>query len=206
MLATEPGAHGVAFRPSRGPERVELRVPGDHNALNACAAALALEALGVQLHHAFAAIARFTGAARRFELVGERDGIRVVDDYAHHPAELAATLAAARAIHPGRLVVCFQPHMPWRTKRFAGEFAAALAEADVAVVCETYVARGAPDPEGSARRILDALCALRPGASPAWAPTLDDATTILRGLVRAGDLVLCCGAGPVDRVARAVAS
>ena len=96
--------------------------------------------------------------------------------------------------------------MPWRTKRFAGEFAAALAEADVAVVCETYVARGAPDPEGSARRILDALCALRPGSSPAWAPTLDDATTILRGLGRAGDLVLCCGAGPVDRVARAVAA
>ena len=96
--------------------------------------------------------------------------------------------------------------MPWRTKRFAREFAEALAGADVAVVCETYVARGAPDPEGSARRILDALAALRPDAPVEWAPTLDDAATILRGLARSGDLVLCCGAGPVDRVARAVAA
>ena len=75
-----------------------------------------------------------------------------------------------------------------------------------AVVCETYVARGAPDPDGSARRILDALAALRPDAPASWAPTLDDAIAILRGLVRAGDLVLCCGAGPVDRVAREVAA
>ena len=206
VLEAAPGPHGIAFRPSRGAARVELRVPGAHNALNACAAALALEALEVPLPDAFAALAAFTGAGRRFELVGERDGFRVVDDYAHHPAELAATLAAARAIHAGRLVVCFQPHMPWRTKRFAREFAEALAGADVAVVCETYVARGAPDPDASARRILDALAALRPDAPAEWAPTLDDATTILRGLVRAGDLVLCCGAGPVDRVAREVAA
>jgi UDP-N-acetylmuramate--alanine ligase len=206
VLEAAATARGVAFRPSRGPSGVELAVPGEHNALNACAAALVLEHLGVPLDEAFTALAGFRGAGRRFELVGERDGIRVVDDYAHHPAELAATLAAARAQAPARLVVCFQPHMPWRTRRFAREFADVLAGADVAVVCETYVARGRPDPEGSARRILEALCARRPGARVAWAPDLDAAATLVRALARPGDLVLCCGAGPVDRVARAVAA
>jgi UDP-N-acetylmuramate--L-alanine ligase/UDP-N-acetylenolpyruvoylglucosamine reductase len=92
------GPTGVRFRPSRGCDSVQLHVSGVHNAGNACAAALALEELGVPLADAFAALQAFRGTGRRYELVGERDGFRVVDDYAHHPAELAATLAAARAV------------------------------------------------------------------------------------------------------------
>ncbi len=198
-------AAGVAFRPSRGPDRVQLGVPGAHNAGNACGAALVLEELGVPLDDAFAALATFQGAGRRFELVGERDGFQVIDDYAHHPAELAATLAAARGQQPdARLVVYFQPHMPWRTRRFAGAFAEVLAGADLVVLSETYVARGRPDPDASAAVIVERLQALAPGLEVVFAPTYDEATAALRSLVRAGDLVLCCGAGPVDAVARAV--
>lgn len=198
-------AAGVAFRPSRGPDRVQLAVPGAHNAGNACAAALVLEELGVPLADAFAALETFAGAGRRFELVGERDGIRVIDDYAHHPAELAATLAAARGQRPAaRLVVYFQPHMPWRTRQFAGEFADVLAGADLVVLSETYVARGRPDADASAVVIAERLRALAPGLEVVFAPTYDDAATALRARVRSGDLVLCCGAGPVDAVARAV--
>jgi UDP-N-acetylmuramate--alanine ligase len=196
---------GVAFRPSRGPAEVRLLVPGAHNAANACAAACVLEACGYAPADAFAALATFRGAGRRFELVGERDGIRVIDDYAHHPVELAATIAAARARFPeARLVVYFQPHMPWRTRRFGDEFAAVLAGADLVVLSETYVARGRPDPDASSAVIAERLAELAPALEVVLAPGYDDAAAALRARVRAGDVVLCCGAGPVDRVARAV--
>jgi UDP-N-acetylmuramate--alanine ligase len=195
---------GVSFRPSRGSATVRLAVAGAHNAGNACAAALALEALGVPIAEAFAALETFRGAGRRFETVGERDGIRVVDDYAHHPAELAATIAAARAAGPARLVVYFQPHMPWRTRTFAGAFAGALSGADLVVLSETYVARGRPEEDASAERIVELL--RRAGTDVVWAPTYDEATAALRALARPGDLVICAGAGPVDAVAREVAA
>jgi UDP-N-acetylmuramate--alanine ligase len=199
-LDAAPDGDGVAFRPSRGPDRVRLQVPGIHNAGNACAAALVLEALGVPLEDAFGALEGFTGAGRRFEVVGTAFGYTVVDDYAHHPAELAAAIAAARGREPDRLIVLFQPHMPWRTRAFADEFAEALAEADRVVVLETYVARGAPDPDASARRIVERL----PEGSALFAETDAKAVRDLRGMARAGDLILCCGAGPVDAIAREV--
>ncbi|MFM7694871.1 MAG: glutamate ligase domain-containing protein, partial [Actinomycetota bacterium] len=115
------------------------------------------------------------------------------------PAELRAAIAAARGREPKRLVVLFQPHMPWRTTAFAEEFAEALRAADRVVVLETYVARGRPDPEASARRIVDLL-----GGDARFAGDDRSAVDFLRGMARSGDLVLCCGAGPVDRIAREV--
>jgi UDP-N-acetylmuramate--alanine ligase len=94
--------------------------------------------------------------------------------------------------------------MPWRTRRFGGEFAAVLAGADLVVLSETYVARGRPDPDASAAVIAERLAGLRPDLEVVLAPTYDDATDALRARIRPGDVVLCCGAGPVDRVARAV--
>jgi len=190
---------GIAFRPSRGPERVRLAVPGVHNAGNACAAALVLERLGVSLDEAFAALERFEGAGRRFEVVGRAFGYTVVDDYAHHPTELAAAIAAARGREPKRLIVLFQPHMPWRTVAFGEQFAEALKAADRVIVVETYVARGAPDPEASARRIAQLV-----GSKAVFIATGGAAARELQGIARSGDLILCCGAGPVDRIARAV--
>jgi len=190
---------GIAFRPSRGPERVRLAVPGVHNAGNACAAALVLERLGVSLEDAFAALERFEGAGRRFEVVGRAFGYTVVDDYAHHPTELAAAIAAARGRQPKRLVVLFQPHMPWRTIAFGEQFAEALKAADRVIVVETYVARGEPDPEASARRIAQLV-----GSKAVFMATGTAAARELRGIACSGDLILCCGAGPVDQIARAV--
>ena len=199
-LDAAPDGDGVAFRPSRGPARVRLQVPGVHNAGNACAAALALEAVGVPLDDAFAALEGFAGAGRRFEVVGRAFGYTVVDDYAHHPAELAAAIAAARGREPKRLVVLFQPHMPWRTKAFAAEFAAALDAADRVVVLETYVARGAPDPDASARRIAELLDMNK----AVFVANGGAAAREIQGIARSGDLILCCGAGPVDEVARRI--
>ena len=194
------GPDGVTFRPSRGPDQVRLAVPGVHNAGNACAAALVLERLGVSLEDAFAALERFTGAGRRFEVIGSAFGYTVVDDYAHHPTELAAAIATARGRDPKRLVVLFQPHQPWRTKAFSAEFAEALSAADRVVVLETYVARGAPDPEASAMRIVEQV----QGPPTSFAVDAPRAVKELRGLGRSGDLILCCGAGPVDAIAREV--
>ena len=190
---------GIAFRPSRGPERVRLAVPGVHNAGNACAAALVLERLGVSLEEAFAALERFEGAGRRFEVVGRAFGYTVVDDYAHHPTELVAAIAAARGREPKRLIVLFQPHMPWRTIAFGEQFAEALKAADRVIVVETYVARGAPDPEASARRIAQLV-----GSKAVFIATGGAAARELQGIACSGDLILCCGAGPVDQIARAV--
>ncbi len=194
-----PDGTGLAFAPSRGPARVRLAVPGAHNAGNACAAALVLERLGVGLDEAFAVLEGFSGAGRRFEVLGTAYGYTVVDDYAHHPAELRAAIGAARGREPKRLVVLFQPHMPWRTVAFAEEFADALRAADRVVVLETYVARGRPDPEASARRIVELL-----GGDARFVGDDRSAVDVLRGMARSGDLVLCCGAGPVDRIAREV--
>lgn len=198
-LDVEAWEGGIAFRPSRGPARVRLAVPGAHNAGNACAAALVLERLGVDLDRAFATLEGFRGAGRRFEVLGTAFGYTVVDDYAHHPVELRAAIAAARDRDPARLVVLFQPHMPWRTTAFAEEFADALRAADLAVVVETYVARGRPDPDASAKRIVDLI-----GPSARFAIDYRAASSLLKGLGRSGDLILCCGAGPVDRIARDV--
>lgn len=196
-LDVEPWEGGIAFRPSRGPERVRLSVPGAHNAGNACAAALVLERLGVDLAQAFATLEGFRGAGRRFEVLGSVFGYTVVDDYAHHPVELRAAIAAARDRAPKRLVVVFQPHMPWRTTTFAEDFADALRDVDLAIVVETYVARGRPDPEASAMRIVDSI-----GPSARFAKDYRAASSFIKGLARSGDLILFCGAGPVDRIAR----
>lgn len=175
-------------------------MPGVHNAGNACAAALVLERLGVSLEEAFAALERFEGASRRFEVVGTAFGFTVVDDYAHHPTELAAAIAAARGRDPKRLVVLFQPHQPWRTKAFSAEFAEALSAADHVVVLETYVARGAPDPDASAMRIVEQVV----GPSVRFVGDPTAAVKELLRVGRSGDLILCCGAGPVDVIAREV--
>ncbi len=200
-LDVEATDRGISFTPSRGPERVELAIPAAHNAGNACAAALVLEELGHPLEEAFAALSAFGGVGRRFETVGRFRGALVVADYAHPPTELAALVAGARPRTNGRLIIYFQPHMPWRTRAFGRAFGDALSGADVAIVSETYVARGEVDPDVSARSIIDRL-AEHGGTEAVWAATADDALQALADRVGPGDLVICVGAGPVDAVAR----
>jgi UDP-N-acetylmuramate--alanine ligase len=181
------------------PVDLELAVPGDHNRRNAAAALAALELAGVARTEAEAAIVEFRGAGRRLESKGEARGVAVVDSYAHHPAELAADLAALR--NGGRLVVLFQPHLYSRTLHLAHGFAQALAGADAACVTEIYPAREEPVPGVSGRLIVDALAEIRPGMRIGWAPSLEDAAHVVAGWARAGDTVLTLGAGDVDRAA-----
>ncbi len=179
---------------------LRLAVPGRHNVENAaCAVALA-DWCGVAPARAVAALRAFGGVGRRYELRASVGGVTIVDDYAHHPTELAATLAAARERHDGRIVAVFQPHLYSRTRALLDETAAALGGADVAVVTEIYAAREPHDPTISGR---DVAAAVRPPA--VFAPTLAAAADAVMDLVRPGDLVLTLGAGDVTTLGQELA-
>jgi UDP-N-acetylmuramate--alanine ligase len=181
------------------PVELDLAVPGEHNRRNAAAALAALELAGVPRKDAEAAIVEFRGAGRRLEPKGEAGGVAVLDSYAHHPAELAADLAALR--DGGRLLALFQPHLYSRTLHLAHGFAEALAGADAACVTEIYRAREEPLPGVSGRLIVDELATVRPGMRIGWAPSLEDAAALVAAWARPGDTVLTLGAGDVDRAA-----
>jgi len=203
-VVLEPGGSRFTWR---GRE-VRLQVPGEHNARNAAAALEALRVAGAaDLDAAVAALASFAGAGRRFERLGTTaSGALVVDDYAHHPTEVAATIAAARSLEPRRLIAIFQPHLFSRTSELWREFGAALAAADVAVALDVYPARerGEDFPGVSGRLIAEAAADAAGGRTVFWLPTLLEAQTVLAPRLRAGDLVLVLGAGDVDRLGRAL--
>jgi UDP-N-acetylmuramate--alanine ligase len=181
------------------PVAFELAVAGDHNRRNAAAAIAALELAGVPRADVERVIVEFEGAARRLERKGEAGGVRVLDSYAHHPAELAADLAAVR--EGGRVLALFQPHLYSRTVHLAHEFAVALATADAVCITEIYPAREQPLPGVTGRLIVDELAGVRPGMRIGWAPSLDDAAGLVASWAHAGDTVLTLGAGDVDRAA-----
>ena len=182
-----------------------LAVPGEHNRRNAAAALEAAVLAGAPREEAAAALATFGGAGRRFEELGvTASGARVVDDYAHHPTEVAATIVAARERTNGRVVAVFQPHLYSRTQHLVREFGAALAAADVPAVLEVYPARErAEDFPGVTGRLIAEAAADAGGGRPVlWLPGFDDAERVLGGIVREGDLVLVLGAGDVDALGR----
>jgi len=179
------------------PVDVELRVPGEHNRRNAAAALAAVELTGVARADAERALIDFAGVGRRLEEKGEAGGIRVYDSYAHHPAELAADLAAI----DGRVLALFQPHLYSRTRYLAHGFARALADAHAVCVTDIYPAREEPIPGVTGRLVVEELAALRPGMRIGWAPEPEQAARFVAGWARPGDAVLTLGAGDVDRVA-----
>jgi UDP-N-acetylmuramate--alanine ligase len=194
---------GVAFG-WRGTE-VTLAVPGEHNARNAAAALEACRLAGADEAAAVAALATFPGAGRRFERVGTTiAGALVVDDYAHHPTEVAATIAAARTLSPRRVVAVFQPHLFSRTQLLGPAFGAALAAADVVVLLDVYPARERAEdfPGVSGRRIAQAAADVAGGRPVLWLPGFDAAEAALRDLLRDGDVCLVMGAGDVDKLGR----
>ena len=142
-------------------------------------------------------LADFAGAGRRLESYGEFGGVTVLDDYAHHPAEIAATIDAVR--DRGRVLVLFQPHLYSRTRHLVRELATALAAADVVAVTEIYGAREEPDAEVSGKLVVDALTEVRPGITVGWTPSVEQGATFLAGRARPGDVALTVGAGDVDR-------
>ena len=177
-----------------------LRVPGRHMALNALAAiGIALE-MGVGPEVVRGALGDFTGADRRFTFKGERDGVIVVDDYGHHPTEIAATLSGARSgFHDRRIVAAFQPHRYSRTQALLEDFAKAFFEADAVVVSDIYAAGEAPVAGLTGQTLVDALRSV--GQKEVhYVPDIQDMPRRLREITRAGDLLITFGAGSVTHV------
>ena len=197
----EPGGSRFSFAGAA----VTLPVPGIHNARNAATALAACTLAGADLDQAAAALADFGGAGRRFERLGTTaSGALVVDDYAHHPTEVRATIAAARTLDPRRVLAVFQPHLFSRTHHQHREFGAALAGADLVVVLDVYPARErAEDYPGVTGRLVAAAAAdAAGGRRVAWLPGFDAAERFLREELRDGDLLLTLGAGDVDALGR----
>jgi UDP-N-acetylmuramate--alanine ligase len=180
---------------------VDLQAPGAHNALNAVGALEAAHLAGADPVGALAGLAGFTGAERRFQLVGTGPaGAAVYEDYAHHPTEIEATLRAARTLEHKRLVAVFQPHLYSRTKQLARELGQALALADVAVVLDVYPARepAVEHPGVSGLLVAQAAADAAGGRPVYWLPTFAAAEPVLRRELRVGDLCLVMGAGDVN--------
>ena len=219
LLELRAGAPCVTFDPTpvdtssglprftwRG-HQVELAVPGEHNAWNAAAALEAASLAGVAEGEAVRAIGSFTGSGRRFEELGlSVGGARVVDDYAHHPTEVAAAIAAARSQAPQRLVAVFQPHLFSRTAELAGRFGEALAGADIAVVVDVYPSREkADDFPGVTGELVAAACR-QAGGSVEWIPGMGEAGERLSGMLGPDDLCLVMGAGDIRSLGEALVS
>jgi UDP-N-acetylmuramate--alanine ligase len=183
------------------PVELDLAVPGEHNRQNAAAALVALELGGVPRADAEAALARFTGVGRRLELVGERGGVTVYDDYGHNPTELEVTLRTARSLTRGRVIAVYQPHVVERTRRLHQELGRALGLADVAIVTDIIGARDAPREGVSGKLVVDAL---PPEVRAGWAPAPEDATALALAWVRPGDLVITFGVGEPWKIAQAI--
>jgi UDP-N-acetylmuramate--alanine ligase len=180
---------------------LRLRVPGLHNVRNASAALAVCVELGANLDPVLGALAEFRGVGRRFDVVGEAEGVVVVDDYAHHEAEIAATLEGARQAYPGRrLVATFQPHLFSRTATHGEAMGRSLAAADVVVVTDVYAAREQPIPGVTGRLVADA--ARDAGADVRWVPNRDLLAAELLTMCRPGDAVVTMGAGDITWVGR----
>lgn len=195
------GVHGTTARVFEcGWDRGELsiRLPGAHNLLNALGAAAAARRMGVEWTHIRRSLSSFDGVRRRFEQLGSERGIAVVDDYAHHPTEIAAALSAARGSYPdARLVAVFQPHLFSRTRDFADQLGTALAAADQVWVTGIYPAREAPIPGVNGRLVLRAVTA----AGEQDARYHSELTTLpaaLAASLRDGDVCLTLGAGSIE--------
>jgi UDP-N-acetylmuramate--alanine ligase len=186
---------------------LRLRVPGRHNALNALAATAVGVEVGIPFERIAAALEEFRGADRRFQTRGEAGGVLVVDDYGHHPTEIAAVLAAARAGIGRRIVAVFQPHRYSRTQQLLDDFGPAFTAADHVVLTDIYAAGEAPlpgiDSDVLARRIRAAV-----SVPVDLVPSIADLPRVVAGLSRSGDLVLTLGAGSIgtvgDRILEAI--
>jgi UDP-N-acetylmuramate--alanine ligase len=179
---------------------VELRVPGAHNVANALAAAAACLRIGLSVPDIARGLTEFSGVERRFQIRGSVNGITVIDDYAHHPTEVKATLAAARPGPWDRVVAVFQPHRYSRTKALGHDFGKSFVDADRIVVTDVYGAGEQPVPGITGKLVADAVCTTVPGRPVAYMPHRNDLLAYLQGTVRPGDALLTLGAGDISTI------
>jgi UDP-N-acetylmuramate--alanine ligase len=179
---------------------VSLQVPGEHNVRNALATLSVIAVLGLPLQEAADALGEFTGTGRRFEVRGEHKGVIVIDDYAHHPTEIRATLAGAKARYPNRRIwAVWQPHTYSRTQTLFFEFSRAFGDADEVLVTEIYASREAKQDFSSAE-VVGAM----PHSSARYTGSLEDTTTYLLKHLRSGDILLVLSAGDADQISTEV--
>lgn len=191
----------------QGEGRVHLKVPGRHNVLNALAAAALGQETGLSFEVVRQGLEAFTGTGRRFETLGETDDVRVIDDYAHHPTEIRATLAAARSSYPDRRVIAvFQPHLYSRTRDFMDGFAHSLAEADAILLTDIYPAREEPIPGIHVVELTKRIAEVAPTKTLLYLPIKRDLVGALDWVTKPGDLVLVMGAGDIREVGEAFVS
>jgi UDP-N-acetylmuramate--alanine ligase len=184
--------------------RLHLQVPGEHNVLNALAALAVSDYLSLDLEDAANSLGKFRGTSRRFEVRGEAAGVTIVDDYAHHPTEIRATLSAARVRYPGREIwAVWQPHTYSRTRTLLTDFLEAFNDADHVLVTEIFAAREEPPADGfSAHQIVQAMSsgADRRHSDVHFAPDLETAMRMLLKYVQPGDVVLVLSAGDANQI------
>ena len=179
-----------------------LSLPGNHNLRNALAVLALAHQQSLDLSQAAVALAAFTGTGRRFDILGEINGISIIDDYAHHPTEIRAVLQAARARFPGqRIWAVWQPHTYSRTRALLKDFADSFSDADCVIVTEVYPARET-NPGFSSLAVVEAM----KGKDVHFSPTLEEATTVLLDQLKPGDVLLVLSAGDADLISRQVFS
>lgn len=190
---------GISFDVFHGEEElghVDLNIPGRHNVLDAMACIVTGLSIGVSFEKMAAGLAAFHGAKRRFQTKGRANGIWIVDDYAHHPTEIAATLKAAKETSPKRLICVFQPHRYSRTQLLHEEFGKAFVSADVLVLTDVYAAGEAPIPGISGQTIVDEV-KRQSGQHVVYEPAREKLAAYLKDFVQLGDLVITMGAGDI---------
>jgi len=195
------GRGSVAFTLVGPDDQYEVHVPrpGEHIARNAAGCLALLGEVGFDVAAAADGLSRFAGVRRRFEVRGRVRGVTIVDDYAHHPTEIDATITAGRLGGWERVIAVFQPHRYTRTADLAHEFGAPLAVADHIIVTDIYPADEAPLPGVSGKLVAEAVRAA--GAEPAYVPALSDVPGVVASLAREGDVVLLLGAGDITSLA-----
>ncbi len=193
--------HFQGFRRGEALGEFVVRMPGLHNVQNCLAVVAVADELGVPLAQTKDALATFSGVARRFTIVGEVDGLTLVDDYGHHPAEVEATLAAAQAAYGRRVVAVFQPHRYTRTRDLFSEFTRAFNQADVLIVTDVYAAGEAPIEGATSDRLVQAI---RQHGHHAVKHVADKRQIVgeLDALVQPGDVVIALGAGDINQSVR----
>ncbi len=202
VRVTEVDSSGpqVSFKLSYQGSSVDLQlsIPGHHNALNAAGAVAVLVGLGFDFIESAKAVSLFSGTERRFQLHGERRGVRVYDDFAHHPTEVAAALKGARAtVGSGKLITVFQPHLYSRTRIFQQEFAEVLALSDQVVCLDIYAAREDPEPGVTGALIADRF---EDQSRMHYVPLWDDVPAVAASLAQEGDFIITMGCGDIYRM------
>jgi len=190
-----------AFKRGEPFAELTLQMPGAHNVLNCLAAIAVADELDVPLDVMKSALSTFSGVARRFSIVGEVEGVTLVDDYGHHPAEIEATLEAAQRAYSGRIVAAFQPHRYTRTRDLFEGFTRAFDNADVVIVTDVYAAGESPIEGVSAEALAEAI-RQHGHRDVTWVPDKKDIPEVLEQRVRAGDVVIALGAGDINASVR----